>query len=103
MISLFPKNRRYRHSELERHIDCASYEIQHFLKNLNREESGVYNQIIQKYHNIKFFACSSVGSDSVFDKTQEGKGIAGVKRRPRRLRIELPIIWLMHKNGLVRD
>lgn len=103
MISLFPKNRRYRHSELERHIDCASYEIQHFLKNLNREESGVYNQIIQKYHNIKFFACSSVGSDSVFDKAHEGQGIAGVKRRPRRLRIELPIIWLMHKNGLVRD
>lgn len=103
MISLFPKNRRYRGSELERHIDCASYELQHFLKNLtSEEERNVYEQILKKYHNIKFFACSSVGSDSVFE-SKEGESRSSVIRRPRRLRIELPLIWLMHKNGMVRD
>lgn len=100
MISLFPKNRRYHGSELERHINCSSYELEHFLRNLNEEEKGKYEAIVKKYHNIKFFACSSVGSDSVFERTASGSGI---KRRPRRLRIELPLIWLMHKNGLVRN
>lgn len=100
MIALFPKNKRYRGSELERHIDCSSYELEHFLRNLNTEEKKMYESILQKYHNIKFFACSSVGSDSVFEKKTTGSGI---KRRPRRLRIELPLIWLMHKKGLVRD
>ena len=100
MISLFPKNRRYRGSEIERHIDCSSYEIQHFLKNLSTEEKSAFDQIMKKYHNIKFFACSSVGSDSVFQKVGDGSSVI---RRPRRLRIELPLIWLMHKKGLVRD
>lgn len=98
MISLFPKNGAYRGSELERHIDCSSYEIQHYLKSLSAEDISIYNEIIKEFKNIKFFACSALGSDDVFDKSGEN---AIVKYRPRRLRVELPIVWLMHKKGLI--
>ncbi len=99
MISLFPKNKRYKGSEIERHIDCSSYEISHYLKSLSEDDADIFNQIIGTYKNIKFFACSALGGDSVFDISKNN--VATVKYRPRRLRVELPIVWLMHKKGLI--
>ena len=99
MLSLFPKNKKYRGSDLERHIDCSSYEIEHYLKSLSTDDASIYEKIVNEYHNIKFFACSALGSNDVFDTTGDG---AQVKYRPRRLRVELPIVWLMHKKGLIK-
>ena len=99
MLPLFPKNKRYAGSEIERHIDCASYEIKHYLKNLSEDDNQIYESIIKTYKNIKFFACSALGSSSVFD-LQGSEAL--VKYRPRRLRVELPIVWLLHKKGLIK-
>ena len=99
MLSLFPKNRKYKGSDLERHIDCSSYEIEHYLKSLSSDDSSIYDTIVKTYHNIKFFACSALGSDSVFETSGNG---AEVKYKPRRLRVELPIVWLMHKKGFIK-
>lgn len=99
ILSLFPKNKKYSGSELERHIDCSSYEIEHYLKSLNADDVSIYESIVETYHNIKFFACSALGSNDVFDTKGDG---AQVKYRPRRLRVELPIVWLMHKKGLIK-
>ena len=100
IYSLYPKNRHYQGSLLENHIDCASYEIEHFLKNLNANERSAYEKIVNEFHNIKFFACSALGGESVLENRSKETFIV---RKPRSLRVELPIIWLMHKNGLVRD
>ena len=99
IISLLPKNKKYKGSVLERHIDCASYEIDHYLRSLQTEEAGAFNDILDHYKNIKFFACSALGGNGVFETAGEK---ALVKYRPRRLRVELPIVWLLHKKGLIR-
>lgn len=101
LLDLFPSSRKYHNSELEKHIDCSSYEIEHYLKSLKKENSDQIAKIKEKYRNIKFFACSALGSDNCLqasDKTVK----AEILFKPRRLRLELPIIWLMYKNGLIR-
>ena len=98
MIELFPKNHKYHGSQLESHIDLSSYEMEQYLQSLPDSEKKIYDSIVSKYSNIKFFACSALGSDRVFDLSDNE---ALVKYQPRRLRIELPIVWLMHKKGLI--
>ena len=98
IIELFPKNGVYEGSVLERHIDCSSYELEHYLK--ARDIDGKFARLKENYKNIKFFTCSALGSDACL-----GKPVDGTKEvlfKPRRLRVELPIIWLMYKKGLIK-
>lgn len=98
IIEMLPKNGVYEGSALERHIDCSSYELEHYLK--ARDTDGKFAKLKENYKNIKFFTCSALGSDVCL-----GKPIDGTKEvlfKPRRLRVELPIIWLMYKKGLIK-
>ena len=98
IIGMLPKNGKYEGSALERHIDCSSYELEHYLK--ARDANGKYSKLKEDYKNIKFFTCSALGSDSCLGKPKDGK--KEVLFKPRRLRVELPIIWLMYKKGLIK-
>jgi hypothetical protein len=98
IIGMLPKNGKYEGSMLERHIDCSSYELEHYLK--ARDSKGGYKMLKDNYKNIKFFTCSALGSDSCLGKPIDGN--KEVLFKPRRLRVELPIIWLMYKNGLIK-
>lgn len=96
MLGLMPKNGVYEGSALERHIDCSDYELKHYLKANNATD---YNSIISSYDNIKFFTCSALGNDSCLMDNGYTKDVLF---RPRRLRVELPLVWLMYKKGLIR-
>lgn len=96
MLGLMPKNGVYEGSVLERHIDCSDYELKHYLKANNATD---YNSIISSYDNIKFFTCSALGNDSCLMDNGYTKDVLF---RPRRLRVELPLVWLMYKKGLIR-
>ena len=104
MLELMPKNHKYKGSLLERHIDNSSYELEHYLKSLNAsgEGNGTFEDIISKYNNIKFFTCSALGSDQRLSQSGEKTDTREILFRPRRLRMELPIIWLMYQCGLIR-
>lgn len=97
VIGMLPKNGVYEGSALERHIDCSSYELEHYLK--ARDKKDNYKRLKEKYKNVKFFTCSALGSDACLGKPKDGT--KEVLFRPRRLRVELPIIWLMYKKGLI--
>lgn len=98
IIDMFPENGVYEGSAIERHIDCSSYELEHYLK--ARDTGGKFARIKENYKNIKFFTCSALGNDACLGKPVDGK--KEVLFKPRRLRIELPIIWLMYKKGLIK-
>lgn len=98
IIDILPTNGVYEGSALERHIDCSSYELEHYLK--ARDVDGKFAKLKENYKNVKFFTCSALGSDVCL-----GKPVDGTKEvlfRPRRLRVELPVIWLMYKKGLIK-
>ena len=98
IIEMLPKNGVYEGSALERHIDCSSYEFEHYLK--ARDTDGKFAKLKENYKNIKFFTCSALGSDLCLGKPKDGT--KEVLFKPRRLRVELPIIWLMYKKGLIK-
>lgn len=101
MLGLMPRNGVYTGSELERHIDCSSYELEHFLKSSgDRESADLLNDIKKRYKNVKFFTCSALGNDECLDESDDDT--KEVLFRPRRLRMELPIIWLMYQKGLIK-
>lgn len=99
ILAMLPKNGKYEGSALERHIECSSYEFEHYLK--SRDTGDNYKKLKDNYQNAKFFTCSALGSDSCL-----GEPDNDLKRevlfKPRRLRVELPIIWLMYKKGLIK-
>lgn len=97
IVDMLPANGVYEGSALERHIDCSSYELEHYLK--ARDSGGKYARLKENYNNIKFFTCSALGNDACLGKPKGGT--KEVLFRPRRLRVELPIIWLMYKKGLI--
>lgn len=101
IISLLPKNGVYTGSDLERHIDCSSYEIEHFLKSASSESAQILNSIKNDFRNIKYFACSALGSNKCLNSAT-GDNRKEVLFKPRRLRMELPIIWLMYQKGLIK-
>ena len=98
VLGMMPKNGVYRGSALERHIECSSYELEHFLR---RNEARLLDEIKKKYRNIKFFTCSALGSNECLSET-DNAAVKKVLFRPRRLRVELPLIWLMYQEGLIR-
>lgn len=98
IIDMLPQNGVYKGSELERHIECSSYELEHYLR--ARAGDGVFDKLKSDYKNIKFFTCSALGSGSCLG--DPNNGTKEVLYKPRRLRIELPIIWLMYKKGLIK-
>ncbi|MCH5157418.1 MAG: GTPase domain-containing protein [Clostridiales bacterium] len=101
ILGMLPKNGVYGGSELERHIDCSSYELEHFLKSAgDRESVDMVNDIKTKYKNIKFFTCSALGNNMCLAESDDDS--KEVLFRPRRMRMELPIIWLMYQKGLIR-
>ena len=100
VLDIFPANGKYHNSELEKHIDCSSYEIEHYLKSLDKENGEKIANIKENFNNIKFFACSALGSNNVLLNDEDQK--AKILFKPKRLRLELPIIWLMYKQGLIR-
>lgn len=89
---------KYAGSALERHVDCSSYELEHYLKARNPEE---FKSITKNYTNIKFFTCSALGND-VCLKEKDGY-TKEVLFKPRRMRVELPLIWLMYQKGLIKE
>lgn len=103
MLALMPKNGVYEGSALEKHIDFSSYEIEHFLKSVgqNGEERERLTQLMNKCKNIKFFTCSALGSEACLSETIGATETKEVLFRPRRLRLELPLVWLMYKKGLI--
>ncbi len=99
MLDLMPKNGVYAGSALERHIDCSSYELEHYLRAAHGA-GEILDALKQKFSNIKFFTCSALGSND-----RLGEPVRSTKEvlfGPRRLRMELPIIWLMYQRGLIR-
>lgn len=101
MSVLFPKNGIYEGSELERHIDCASYEIESFFLSIgNNSGRSILKGIKNTFPKYKFFACSALGSDKRL--VEVSKVEKQVLFQPRRLRMELPLAWLMYQQGLIR-
>ncbi|MBR2444040.1 MAG: hypothetical protein IKB27_01415 [Clostridia bacterium] len=103
VLSLAGSQRRYHGSELERHIDCSSLELEYFLKSVATDAESAVHGIINQYKNIKFFTCSALGSESCLSEGSESsaEGKKEILLRPRRLRMELPLIWLMYQRGLI--
>jgi hypothetical protein len=100
IFGMMPADGVYEGSELERHIDCSSYELEHFLKSAGEESLARVENLKKKYKNVKFFTCSALGSNS---RLGESKNLTKeVLFRPRRLRMELPVIWLMYQKGLIK-
>ena len=100
IFGMMPSDGVYEGSELERHIDCSSYELEHFLKSAGEESLARVENLKKKYKNVKFFTCSALGSNS---RLGESKNLTKeVLFRPRRLRMELPVIWLMYQKGLIK-
>ena len=99
MTALMSGSRRYHNSEVELHIERSSYEVMHYLKSVTGSDDK-YIELKQTYGNIRFFTCSALGKDDSLSKT-EGE-IKEVFYKPRPLRMELPIIWLMYQKGLIR-
>lgn len=97
-LALMPENGMYAGSELERHIDRSSYELEHYLKSRDAAE---YNKLIGAYKNIKFFTCSALGSDACLAEPKAGN--KEILFRPRRIRVELPLVWLMYAVGLIEE
>ena len=101
ILGMMPKNGVYSGSELERHIDCSSYELEHFLRSSgDRVSTDLLTDIKSRYKNIKFFTCSALGNDECLGESDEDT--KEVLFRPRRLRLELPLIWLMYQKGLIK-
>jgi len=99
MTSLIYSSRHYENSELELHIERSSYELEHFLKSGDADTVNKYQNLKREYHNIKFFSCSALGkSNSLGEAVNQSKMVL---YKPRRLRLELPIIWLMYQKGLI--
>ena len=98
MTSLMFHSKRYKGSELELHIERSSYELEHFLKS-GEGTAETYSMLKKRYENIKFFTCSALGkSNSLGESINQSKKVL---YKPRRLRLELPIIWLMYQRGLI--
>ncbi|MBO7390634.1 MAG: hypothetical protein J6U39_04215 [Clostridia bacterium] len=98
ILEMLPKNGKYKGSALERHIDCSSYELEQYLKaKCDPEKLKVLKE---HYENIKFFTCSALGSDNCLGQAVNQQ--KDVLFKPRKLRVELPIIWLMYKKGLIK-
>ena len=55
IISIFPDNKKYSGSALGKYINDSSYELELYLRGLSNSEN-VFDTIIEKYTNIKFFA-----------------------------------------------
>lgn len=102
MQDFLPKNGKYHNSELEDHINCSSYEIEHYLRSLNTTEGNSLDTILKDYHNVKFFACSSLGGNNCLDLSSGKSEKARVLFKPKTIRVELPLIWLMYQKGLIR-
>lgn len=101
ILGIMPKDGIYTGSEIERHIDCSSYELEHFLKSSgDRVSRDLLTDIKSTYKNIKFFTCSALGNDECLSDSDEDT--KEVLFRPRRLRLELPLIWLMYQKGLIK-
>ncbi len=96
MFNLFSKKCRYHNSDLERHIDCSSYEIEHYIESLKKGGEIDIKSTLANYKNIKYFACSSIGSEECLGNNNE------VLFKPKRVRLELPIIWLMYMTGMIK-
>ncbi len=101
IISLLPKNGIYKGSELEKHIELSSYELEHYLKSANDETKKAYKDLLHDYNNVKFFAISALGNDN-FLQNINNQSNPTVLCKPKRIRIELPIIWLMYQNKLIK-
>lgn len=101
ILGMMPENGVYSGSGLERHIDCSSYELEHFLRSSgDRVSTDLLTDIKSRYKNIKFFTCSALGNDECLGESDEDT--KEVLFRPRRLRLELPLIWLMYQKGLIK-
>ncbi len=99
MAELFPKNGKYEGSDLQIHIDNSSYEIEEYLKG---KQWGKYiDKIKEMFPNVKFFALSALGSDDVLSEESRSSE-KEIRYLPSRVRMELPLVWLMVQTGLIR-
>ncbi|MBP5091955.1 MAG: GTPase domain-containing protein [Bacilli bacterium] len=98
MAQLFPKNGKYEGSDLQVHIDDSSYEIEEYLK--GKKWGKQINAIKAMFPNLKFFALSALGSDDVLGEAKTSS--KEIRYLPSRVRMELPIVWLMVQTGLIR-
>ena len=98
--------KKYEGSALQRHIDASSMEVKSYFEGLKgRLNDGKFKtgkEIIARIEklssNVKFFALSALGSNNCLHLN--GNKMAFLRNR-RALRVELPIVWLMHQNGLI--
>ena len=99
MLSILSRTNSYYYgSEIQRHIDNSSYEIEHYLK-ADGDRKAKLEKIQTKYREIKFFSCSALGNNVCLGDNQSNT--KEILFRPHPLRLELPIIWLMHKCKMI--
>ena len=92
--------KKYKGSAVREHIENTSYEIEHFYKAADDDGRNSFNNIKKEYLNLKFFAVSALGTANAF-KAEDDK--MKVRFKPRALRTELPVLWLMYQTGLIRE
>jgi hypothetical protein len=82
-------------SEIERHINFSSYEIEQYLKSIG---CAAFVNKLNNYKYLRFFAVSALGSNDCF-VIKDYKQILSYHERP--LRLELPLVWLMYQRGII--
>ena len=102
IFSMLPKNGKYEGSMLQRHIDNSSYELVHYLKEMEPDsfdsasKGENFTSKIKSFKRWKFFSVSALGSNEVLDNDKN------VLCKRRTLRVELPLIWLMYQKHLIK-
>ncbi len=105
----FKPVKKYEGSEIQRHIDASSDEVRSFLCSLQgttRNGVDIINEIENLASvnglapNIKYFACSALGSNECMQKNDNDSTMRFIAER-RMMRVEYPVIWLMHKIGMI--
>lgn len=91
------KKGKYAHSAIEKHVDCSSYEIEHYLAS---QGVGDFVNYMRNFTYHKYFAVSALGGEDRFVQSENAQIL---KFHERPLRVELPIVWLMYQMGLIKE
>ena len=83
-------------SDIARHINCSSYELEHYLKS---QDCARFLNTFNNYKYLRFFAVSALGNEKCFQRIDNKKFLL---YRERSLRLELPLVWLMYQRGIIK-
>jgi hypothetical protein len=101
VLSWLDEKKLVYNSTLRRNVDFSSGEIEKYLT--KTDDDGYLPEIIGNYANYKFFNVSALGSeDFIKVETKDRKKTKKLLTKPLPVRMELPIIWAMYQNGLIK-